>query len=123
MASDWLTETKAWVLVALIFLGSMALALLVPVVAIWALSHVNGGKATLFYLGLLGCPLAIVAWAAVLGKLNLAYQQLTGRRDSNVLEMSLTAAVLAALVLFLVLMIFFNAPDPSEIGPIPTNGG
>ena len=120
MASDWLTESKAWVLVALIFLGSMALALLVPVAAVWALSHVNGTKATSFYLGLMGCPIAIVAWAMVLGKLNLMYQQLTGRRDSNVLEMSLTAAVLAAIVLFLVLMIFFNGPDQSELGPLPT---
>jgi hypothetical protein len=120
MASDWLTESKAWVLVALIFLGSMALALLVPVAAVWALSHVNGTKATSFYLGLMGCPIAIVAWAAVLGKLNLMYQQLTGRRDSNVLEVSLTAAVLAALVFFLVLMIFFNSPDQSELGPLPT---
>src|SRR3954454_24601495 len=112
MTSDWLTESKAWVLVALIFLGSMALALLVPVAAIWLLSHVNGTKATSFYLGLIGCPAAIVAWAAVLGRLNVAYQQLTGRRDSNVLEMSLAAAVLAALLVFLVLMIFFNGPDP-----------
>src|SRR3954454_17303574 len=120
MASDWLTESKAWVLVALIFLGSMALALLVPVAAIWALSHVNSTKAMSFYLGLLGAPLAIVAWAGVLGKLNLMYQQVTGRRDSNVLEICVTAAVIAALILFAVLMIFFNSPDQSELGPIPT---
>jgi uncharacterized membrane protein len=120
VASDWLTGTKAWALVALIFLGSMALALLVPIAAVWALSHVSGTKATSFYLGLMGCPIAIVAWAAVLGKLNIMYQQVTGRRDSNVLEMSLAAAVLAALVVFLVLMIFFNSPDSTELGPLPT---
>jgi hypothetical protein len=123
VASDWLTETKAWVLVALILLGSLMLALVVPVLAVWLLSHVSGTKATSFYLGLIGCPAAIVAWAAVLGRLNVAYQQLTGRRDSNVLEMSLVAAVLAALIVFLVLMVFFNGPDPTEIGPLPTSGG
>jgi uncharacterized membrane protein len=120
VASHWVDDTKAWVLAALIFLGSMALALLVPIAAVWALSHVNGTKATSFYLGLMGCPLALVAWASVLGKLNLMYQQVTGRRDSNVLETSLAAAVIAALVVFVVLMIFFNGPDQSELGPLPT---
>jgi uncharacterized membrane protein len=120
MASNWLDDTKAGLLVALIFLGSMALALLVPVTAVWALSHVNGTKATSFYLGLMGCPLALIAWAAILGKLNLMYQQLTGRRDSNVLEFSLVAAVLAALVFFIILMVFFNGPDQTELGPLPT---
>ena len=116
MASDWLTESKAWVLVALIFLSSMALVLAVPVAAIWALSHVNGTKATSFYLGLMGVPLALVAWAALIGKLNVMYQQLTGRRDSYVMEISLTVAVIVALI-------FFNGPAPSAIGPLPTTGG
>jgi hypothetical protein len=120
MATRFVDDAKAWLLVGLIFVGSMALALLVPLVAVWALSHVNGTKATSFYLGLMGCPLALVAWAAVLGKLNLMYQQVTGRRDSNVLEMSLAAAVIAALILFVVLMVFFNGPDSTELGPLPT---
>jgi uncharacterized membrane protein len=120
VASHWADDTKAWVLAALIFLGSMALALIVPVGAVWAISHVNGTKATSFYLGLMACPLALVAWAGVLGKLNAIYQQLTGRRDSNVLETSLAAAVIVAVIVFLVLMIFFNGPDQSELGPVPT---
>jgi hypothetical protein len=120
VASNWLDDTKAWALVALIFIGSLAMALLVPLVAVWALSHINGTAATSFYLGLLGCPVAIVAWAGVLGKLNQMYQQVTGRRDSNVLETSLAVAIIAALLVFLILMIFFNGPDSSELGPIPT---
>src|SRR3954467_7204380 len=96
-----LAGTKASLLVALIFTGSLILALVVPGAALWAVSQLGRGKTESFYLGMMGCPLAVVAWAGVLGRLNVAYKQTTGRRDDDVLATCLAVSVLAALVLFI----------------------
>jgi NO-binding membrane sensor protein with MHYT domain len=106
-----LAETKAWLLVGLIFTGSLILAVVVPGVALWAVSQLGRGKSESFYLGMMGCPLAVIAWAGVLGRLNIAYKQTTGRRDDNVLEMSLTVAVMLAFVVLLALIVAFGGHD------------
>ena len=106
-----LAETKAWLLGGLIFTGSLVLAVVVPGVALWAVSQLGRGKTESFYLGMMGCPLAVVAWAGVLGRLNIAYKQTTGRRDDNVLEMSLTVAVMLAFVVLFALIVTFGGHD------------
>jgi NO-binding membrane sensor protein with MHYT domain len=115
--ADRLAETKAWVLVGLIFTGSLILAIVVPGVALWAVSQMGRGKTESFYLGMMGCPLAVVAWAGVLGRMNLAYKRITGRRDDDVLGTSLAVAVLTAIVLFVVLIVLLGGHDPMSAGP------
>ena len=112
-----LGENKAWVLAGLIFAGSLVLALVVPTAALWAVSQANRGKLESFYLGMLACPLAVVAWAAVLGRLNQAYRQETGRRDDDVLGMSLAVAVIAALLVAVASVALFGGHDPSSSCP------
>jgi hypothetical protein len=114
-----LQATKAWVLVSLIFVGSLVLALVVPAAALWAVSMLGRGRMESVYIGLLACPVAVIAWAGVLGRLNVAYKQTTGRRDDGVLAASLTIAVLAAVVLLVLLLVFAGTPDPANHGPWP----
>jgi NO-binding membrane sensor protein with MHYT domain len=114
-----LVQTKAWVLVALIFGGSLVLAIVVPGAALWAVSQLGRGKQESFYLGMMGCPLAVIAWAAVLGRLNIAYKQTTGRRDDDVLGTALAFAVLAAIAVLLALIMVFGGHDPGSSGPWP----
>jgi hypothetical protein len=112
-----LVQTKASVLVALIFTGSLVLATVVPGAALWAVSQLGRGKTESFYLGMMGCPLAVIGWAAVLGRLNLAYKQVTGRRDDDVLGTALAFAVLAAIAVLIALVLTFGGHDPSSAGP------
>src|SRR6059058_4127679 len=114
-----LAGTKASLLVALIFTGSLVLALVVPGAALWAVSQLGRGKAESFYLGMMGCPLAVIGWAAVLGRLNVAYKQVTGRRDDDVLAASLTIAVLVAIAVMIALVVAFGGHDPASSGPWP----
>src|SRR4051794_27815388 len=114
-----LANTKASLLVALIFTGSLVLALVVPSAALWAVSQLGRGKAESFYLGMMGCPLAVIAWAGVLGRLNLAYKQTTGRRDDDVLATCLAAAVMIAAATLLALVLAFGGHDPGSSGPWP----
>jgi hypothetical protein len=114
-----LADTKAWLLVAMIFTGSLVLALVVPGVALWAVSQLGRGKAESFYLGMMGCPLAVIAWAAVLGRLNVAYKQVTGRRDDDVLGTALALAIMVALAVMLALLVTSGGHDPGSSGPWP----
>ena len=117
--ADRLIQTKAAALVALIFTGSLVLALVVPGASLWAVSQLGRGKSESFYLGMMGCPLAVIAWAGVLGRLNIAYKQTTGRRDDDVLAISLTVAVLVAAVVVLALVALYGGHDPASSGPWP----
>ncbi len=110
-------QTKAWVLVGLIFTGSLVLAIVVPGAALWAVSQLGRGKTESFYLGMMGCPLAVIAWAGVLGRLNVAYKQVTGRRDDDVLGTALAFAVLAAIAVFIATVLAFGGHDPNSSGP------
>ena len=112
-----LADSKAWLLAALIFTGSLVLALVVPGAALWAVSQLGRGKTESFFLGLMCCPLAVVAWAGVLGRLNIAYKQVTGRRDDDMLGTCLAFAVLAALALFVALVLTLGGHDPTSSGP------
>ena len=115
--ADRLPQAKAWLLVGLIFIGSLALALVVPGVALWGIGQLGQGKKESFYLGVLLCPLAVLAWAGVLGRLNVAYRNVTGRRDDDVLATSLAFAVIAALITFVLLVVLTGGHDPSSLGP------
>jgi hypothetical protein len=110
--------TKAYLLVGLIFTGSLVLALVVPALALWAVSMLGQGRMESVYIGLLACPAAVVGWAGVLGRLNIAYKQTTGHRDDDVLAASLTFAVLLAIVV-LVVLLALGGPDPTARGPWP----
>jgi NO-binding membrane sensor protein with MHYT domain len=112
-------QTKAWALVAAIFTGSLVLAIVVPGAALWAVSQLGRGKTESFYLGMMGCPLSVIAWAGVLGRLNVAYKQVTGRRDDDVLGTALAFAVLAAIAVLIALVMTFGGHDPGSSGPWP----
>ena len=114
-----LVQTKASLLIALIFTGSLVLALVVPGVALWAVSQLGRGKAESFYLGMMGCPLAVIAWAGVLGRLNVAYKQTTGRRDDDVLGTALALAVMVAVAVMFALVLTFGGHDRGSSGPWP----
>jgi NO-binding membrane sensor protein with MHYT domain len=114
-----LVTAKAWLLVSLIFTGSLVLAIVVPGAALWAVSQLGRGKQESFYLGMMGCPLAVIAWAAVLGRLNIAYKQATGRRDDDVLGTALAFAVLTAIAVLIALVLTFGGHDPGSSGPWP----
>jgi hypothetical protein len=68
---------------------------------------------------MMGCPLAVIAWAGVLGRLNVAYKQVTGRRDDDVLGTALAFAVLAAIAVLIALVMVFGGHDPGSSGPWP----
>ncbi len=95
----------------MIFLGSLVLALGIPAGA-WLLITRFGHVSVVYWLVLPGCPLAMVAWGILLGRLNRAY---VGRRadddehpqDGGVLEASLVVAVLAAIILLVAFLILF----------------
>jgi NO-binding membrane sensor protein with MHYT domain len=114
-----LADTKASLLVALIFTGSLVLAIVVPGAALWAVSQLGRGKAESFYLGMMGCPLAVIGWAGVLGRLNVAYKQTTGRRDDDVLGTALAFAIMVAVAVMLALVMVFGGHDPGSSGPWP----
>jgi hypothetical protein len=114
-----LADTKAAALIALIFTGSLVLALVVPSAALWAVSQLGRGKAESFYLGMMGCPLAVIAWAGVLGRLNVAYKRTTGRRDDDVLGTCLVVALMVAVAVMLALVMLFGGHDPGSSGPWP----
>ena len=77
------------------------------------------GNQESFYLGLMACPLAVVSWAAVLGRLNVAYKQTTGRRDDDVLGTALALAIMVALAVMLAWIAVFGGHDPTSSGPWP----
>src|SRR3954447_12166125 len=112
-------NARANLLVALIFTGSLVLALVVPGAALWAVSQLGRGKTESFYLGMMGCPLAVIAWAGLLGRLNVAYKQTTGRRDDDVLATCLAVAVMVAVAVTLALVMVFGGHDPGSSGPWP----
>jgi hypothetical protein len=112
-----LVHTRTALLVALIFAGSLVLALVIPAAALWAVSQLGQGKRESFFLGLLACPAAVVAWATVLGRLNIAYKAASGRRDDDVLGMALALAVMVAAAVAIALVVTFGGHDPSSSGP------
>jgi membrane protease YdiL (CAAX protease family) len=114
-----LVQTRAALLVALIFMGSLVLALVVPGAALWAVSQLGQGKQESFYLAMLGCPLAVIGWAAVLGRLNLAYKATTGRRDDDVLGVALALAVMVAVAVVIAMVATYGGHDPGNAGPWP----
>jgi hypothetical protein len=61
----------------------------------------------------------VIGWAAVLGRLNVAYKQVTGRRDDDVLATALALAVMCAVALMLALVMVFGGHDPGSSGPWP----
>jgi hypothetical protein len=52
----------------------------------------------------------------VLGRLNIAYKQVTGRRDDDVLGTALAFAVLAAVAVLIALVVSFGGHDPGSFG-------
>jgi hypothetical protein len=110
-------HAKASLLAALIFTGSLVMALVIPTAALWAVSMLGRGQTESFFLGLMGCPLAVVAWAAVLGRLNIAYKETTGRHDDDVLATCLAVSVLAALAVVIALIATFGGHNPMSGGP------
>lgn len=123
-------------LVGLIFAGSLVMALGIPVAGLWAVSRLSDDYFTVYGLALIVCPLAMILWGMGLARLNGIYLRVverpprtraaasTGRRGSpaepaSVLEVSMTVAVLIAVVTFAVWAVFFGWGHSESLGPFP----
>jgi hypothetical protein len=102
-------------LAAAVFMGGISLAC-VPVGAIWAISHFTADHR----FSLLGAPVALIAWAAAVGRLNQTYVRVSGRRDASILETAVTIGVLLAIVVLVLIVFVFSGPNQSNAGPVPT---
>jgi hypothetical protein len=120
-ASETRTESRlAGLLGVLIFLGSLVLVG-IPLGWLWLLSHMGQPYLTIYFLSLLGCPAAMVAWSLVLIRLNQVYLRLHGDPPESgaMLEASIVfAVVVGVLMLAAWLFLFPHGGGPVE-GPWP----
>ena len=115
----WTVRLAALGLVGLMFLGSIALVVL-PLAWLWFLSHLDLAYLEVYFLALVGCPMAIVGGVLVLLRLSRAYTDLTDRDGRPVLEVSITLAVLIAAAGIFVWMVLLGASGGPTQGPWPS---
>jgi hypothetical protein len=114
------TDRLAGLVGALLFLGSLLLVG-IPLGWLWLLSHMEQPYLTIYFLSLIGCPVAMIAWSLVLIRLNQVFVRLHGDRpdSSAMLEASIVfAVVIAVLMLAAWLFLFPHSGGPVE-GPWP----
>jgi hypothetical protein len=128
-----------YALVAGIFLGSLALWIVVPFGSLWIASRLSNDATTVVLSVLIICPLAMLVFGLMLGALNRMYLRMTGggltrnksawlgslsggrdrpRRPRSPLETSLTISAGTAVVLLLVWFLFL-AESYSPAGFVP----
>jgi hypothetical protein len=113
-------DLLAGLLGAVIFLGSLLLVG-IPIGWLWALAHVDQPYVTVYFLSLIGCPAAMIAWSLVLIRLNGLYIRLNADRGNSgdPLEASIVfAVVIAVLMLAAWFLLFPHGGGPVE-GPWP----
>lgn len=128
-----------YALLAAIFFGSLALWIVVPFGSLWIASHISNDAATVVGSVLIICPLLMLVFGLMLGRLNRAYLRTTGgslqrsrsawlgslsgervrpRRQRSPLETSLTISAGTAVVLLLVWFLFL-AENYAPAGFVP----
>jgi hypothetical protein len=132
------TRLVEYVLVVSIFLGSLALWVVVPFGSLWFASRMSGDASTVMMLVLIVCPVMMLAVGLMLGALYRAYLRVSGavevkdrtawlgslsggrspRKPRPILDISLTISASTAIVLLLVWFLFF-AENYSPAGPVP----
>jgi hypothetical protein len=121
-----------------IFAGSLVMWLGIPLGCLWLVSLATENVGTFLILLLVVCPLAMIAFAVLLAKLNEVYLRVTGahpaqgraawlkslsgesrpRRPPAVLDVSMTISALIALVAMLIFFFFFaESYMPAPIAP------
>jgi hypothetical protein len=107
-------------LAGLIFAGSTVIVA-IPLAWLWLLSQLDQPYLTVYLLALIGCPAMMIGWSLALVSLNRIYLRLRAERSEGgeVLEASVTIAVLlAALLLATWLLLFPDGGGPVR-GPWP----
>lgn len=133
------TRLLSAVLAVGIFLGSLALWVVVPFGSLWLASKLSGDATTVVLSVLIICPVAMLAAGLGLSAMYKAYLRVSGAQPSGgrtawlgslsgdrrpargrrpVLDFSLTFSALLAIVLMLVWFFLF-AENPSPAGPVP----
>jgi len=127
-----------YALVVGIFLGSLALWVVVPFGSLWFASRMSGDATTVMLIVLIVCPLMMLAVGLMLGALYRTYLRVSGavdqkgrtawlgslsggrgpRKPRPILDISLTISASSAIVLLLVWFFFF-AENYSPAGPVP----
>ena len=118
-----------WALVAAIFVASLALWIVTPLAGLWLVSKLSDdGLVVVFAVVGIVCPVLMLAFGLVLGRLNGAYLRAVGAHPARraaawrsslsgervptqqakpVLEVSLTVSVVVAAVLLTIFFLFF----------------
>jgi hypothetical protein len=131
---------KALVLVVAIFVSSLLLWIVTPLVGLWLVSMLsNDGLVVVFAAVGVVCPLLMLGFGLLLARLNGAYLRLVGANPSRatpawrsslsggrvrarqpraVLEVSLTVSVIVATALLMIFFLFFaHSPLPAPPAP------
>ena len=129
-----------YALIAGMFVGSMALWVLVPFGSLWLASHVSDSASTVMLTVLIVCPIAMLVSGLLLGMIYRTYLRLFAdeapRRDRSawlgslsgdrrakreprpVLDTCMTVSALTAIVL-LITWFLFLAENYAPAGPVP----
>ena len=129
-----------YVLILAIFVASLALWIVTPLVGLWLVSKLStDGLVVVFAAVGIVCPVLMLAFGLVIGRLNGAYMRAVGahpvrraaawrsslsgervrvREAKPVLEVSLTLSVVVAAVLLTIFFLFFaHSPTPGLPAP------
>ena len=129
-----------YALVAAIFVASLLLWLATPLVGLWLVSKLSDdGLVVVFAVVGIVCPLLMLAFGLVIGRLNAAYLHAVGAHPARraaawrsslsgervpvqqakpVLEVSLTVSVVVAAILLTIFFLFFaHSPTPGLPAP------
>lgn len=103
----------------LIFLGSLLLVA-IPIGWLWLLSQLGQPYLGVYFLALAGCPAAMIAWSAVLLRLNRLYARRRGDEGvRDMLEASIALAVVVAVLLLAAWLILYPTGGGPVQGPWP----
>lgn len=117
-------------------LGSLALWLGIPAGWLWLVSRFSDAYPTAYAIALVGCPATMALWALALARLNGAYLRVSGalpeqrraawvrglaggrsaQRASSVLDGSMTASVVVAVVAITVWFLFYSPSGALPFG-------
>jgi hypothetical protein len=118
--SDAPAGLAAAVLALIIFLGSLLLVA-IPIGWLWLLSQLGQPYLGVYFLALAGCPVAMIAWSAVLLRVNRLYSRLRGGGEEarEMLEASIAIAVVVAVLLLAAWLILYPSAGSPMQGPWP----
>jgi hypothetical protein len=104
----------------LIFLGSLLLVA-IPIGWLWLLSLLGQPYLGVYFLALAGCPAAMIAWSAVLLRLNRLYARLSDGEEGakELLEASIALAVVLGVLLLAAWLILYPQGGGPVQGPWP----